>query len=109
MKYNQGSVAFSKAVAIAGSQAQLSRASGISQGVISRLAHGVQAPLPSSVLAICRAVGWAVTPHEALPSVYPSDLDGIPPEQHRSVKSRLKRRLAGERNAAPAPIPPEEA
>ncbi|HAT2830966.1 TPA: helix-turn-helix domain-containing protein [Klebsiella oxytoca] len=30
------------------------------------------------VLKLCEFVGWAITPHEIRPDLYPSELDGIP-------------------------------
>jgi len=30
------------------------------------------------VLKLCEFVGWAITPHEVRPDLYPSKLDGMP-------------------------------
>lgn len=32
------------------------------------------------VLKLCEFVGWAITPHEVRPDLYPSELDGMPRE-----------------------------
>jgi DNA-binding transcriptional regulator YdaS (Cro superfamily) len=30
------------------------------------------------VLKLCEFVGWAITPHQVRPDLYPSELDGMP-------------------------------
>lgn len=36
---------------------------------------------PQSVLAVCRAVDFKVTPHELRPDLYPNATDGMPLDQ----------------------------
>lgn len=35
------------------------------------------------VLGIAEATGWAVTPHQLRPDLYPHPDDGLPPEQRK--------------------------
>lgn len=33
---------------------------------------------PHSVIAVCKAVGYQVTPHQLRPDIYPNESDGLP-------------------------------
>lgn len=51
---------------------------GRTQGMVWQWANG--APVsPRSVLAVCAATDWVVTPHEIRPDIYPNPTDGLPP------------------------------
>lgn len=67
-----------KAVALAGSQAELARRIGgkvKQQHVHLWLRIGVPA---TAILSVARAVDFEVTPHEINPDVYPNPDDGLP-------------------------------
>ncbi len=67
-----------RAIEICGSAAELARRCGVSaQGVTNWRARGVPY---DQVLVIASATGWAVTPHELRPDIYPFPTDGLPPD-----------------------------
>ena len=58
----------------AGGVVALSKALGLSRGAVSQWCV-----VPSDrVLAVCAATGWAVTPHELRPDLYPNPCDALP-------------------------------
>lgn len=38
---------------------------------------------PSSVIAVCRAVDFQVTPHQLRPDIYPNEADGMPTKSRK--------------------------
>lgn len=51
---------------------------GVSVPAIKHYRNGIRKVSPSKVLAICKATGWTVTPHELRPDLYPNPTDGLP-------------------------------
>ena len=70
-------------IRIAGGQSALARACGgkIKQAHVWNWLNRPQ-PIPAeSVLQICAAVDWQVTPHQLRPEIYPHPDDGLPTER----------------------------
>lgn len=70
-----------RVIEIKKSQTALADAIGVKQAHIWNWLNrdGGRVP-PSKVIAVSRAVSWAVTPHELRPDVYPNATDGLPTE-----------------------------
>lgn len=70
-KFNVMASPVQKAILAAGGQSALARLIGVSQQAVHKWQHGKARPNGPSVLAIYRATGGAVTPHELRPDLYP--------------------------------------
>jgi len=69
-------------VAKAGGPASLGRRFGISPAAVSKW----PAVPPDRVLGVAEATGWAYTPHQIRPDLYPNPLDALPAEYEPSPK-----------------------
>jgi DNA-binding transcriptional regulator YdaS (Cro superfamily) len=68
--------AFDKVLQLSDGPTGLARRLGYDQP---RVSHWRRRGVPADeILRVCRAVGWAVTPHEINPTIYPNPTDGIP-------------------------------
>lgn len=77
--------ALEKAIKAAGSQQALAKLVG---GVQTRISEWKRAGrvAAGSVIPVCAAVDWVVTPHELRPDLYPHPDDGLPAELRAQVQ-----------------------
>lgn len=53
-----------------------------------RVSHWRRRGVPADeILCVCRAVGWAVTPHQINPVIYPNPTDGLPDQLGRTERA----------------------
>lgn len=81
MEENTAESALSKACRLAGSLTKLAQKVDVTKGAVGQWGDRVPA---ERVLDVARAVGFAVTPHELRPDLYPNPTDGLPQEVARS-------------------------
>ncbi|MFN1146828.1 transcriptional regulator [Serratia liquefaciens] len=66
-------------------QQDFSAATGLTQGFISRVVNGFYVPGSKATRKIAVATGYAVTPHDLNPNIYPNPTDGLPQEPDGST------------------------
>ena len=72
---------FEQAVALMGGQTRAAEKLGVKQG---HVWHWLKRPgrCPAEqVIPVCSHIGYAITPHQLRPDIYPFPLDGIPSRQ----------------------------
>ena len=65
----------------AGGVVALSHTLGLSRGAVSQW----QVVPADRVLAVCAASGWAVSPHQVRPDLYPNPSDALPSQQDKAA------------------------
>lgn len=69
---------FEQAIARLGGQTKAAEILGVKQGHVWHwLKKSAQCPA-ERVIPLCQALGYAITPHQLRPDIYPYPLDGIP-------------------------------
>lgn len=90
-----------KLVAIAGGPGRLASLLGISTPAVSKWRE-----VPSErVIACCGAVGWAITPHELRPDLYPNPDDALPVEPSPNPNPRPASGSVAKSAKSPAAAP----
>lgn len=59
----------------------MAKSLGIAPAYLYQMVKGIRPISAERVIAICKVTGWAVTPHEVRPDIYPNPGDGIPPSE----------------------------
>lgn len=66
-----------------GMRSHVAKQAGIAPAYLYQIEHGIKPAPVLRVIAIARATGWKVTPHELRPEIYPNPTDALPKESTR--------------------------